>query len=213
MPARRILAAALFASFAIAACSGAGGQPTPTPENAPAASPAPTGPPVASPAPTGPPVATPTAATAPTPEPSTAQPSAAAASGRVIGDVCAMFETAELEALTGHAFVGKTTDGIIQGETGCIWSFESPTPGITWDLVLSFLTVDAATLFEESKPYAATGTPLPDVGVDNYPSGGNIIYALKDDVMITVQYVNLSDDANREQVPAEVLRRALATLS
>ena len=207
----RLAAAALVASLALAACGGSGALLTPAPPGAATASPIATSTAAATSL-----AATPTRPAltpAPqTPAPPTSAPATASASGVVIGDVCAMFTVAELEALTGHTFVGMTTDGILAEEVGCIWSFESPTPGITWDLVLSFLTVGARVLFEESEPFAATGTALPDLGVENYPSGGNIIYALKGDVMVTVQYVNLSDDANREQVPVEVMRRALATL-
>lgn len=206
MPVPRIVVAALVASVALAACGSSGGAPTPASTRQPTASAIASNLPIVSPVPTGPPIATPTPA-APTPTAPSPAPSAI-----VIGDVCAMFTVAELESLTGHAFVGMTTDGILSDEVGCIWSFESPTPGITWDLVLSFLTIGARTLFEDSKPFAATGSPIPDVGVENYPSGGNIIYALKGDVMVTVQYVNLSEDANREQVPVDVMRRALATL-
>ena len=199
----RMVAAALLASFAFAACGGAGALPTPTSQSGPTASP------ISSPT-----RAASSTATSPTLPPATpAPPASAPASVVAIGDVCAMFTVAEVESLTGHEFVGMTTDGILADEVGCIWSFASPTPGITWDLVLSFLTLDGRALFEGSKPYAATGSPIPDLEVDNYPSGGNIIYALKGDVMITVQYVNLSDDANREQVPVEVMRRALATLN
>ncbi len=206
----RLGAAALIASLALAACGGAGVLPT-TSNSGPIPSSIPS--PVASPTRAVPSIAaSPTVRTATPASPTSAPPTSAPGSAVAIGDVCAMFTAAELESLTGHKFVGKTTDGILSDEVGCVWSFETPTPGVTWDVVLSFLTLDARTRFKDLKPFAATGSPVPDLGVENYPSGGGIIYALKGEVMVTVQYVNLSDDANREQVPVEVMRRALATL-
>lgn len=153
-------------------------------------------------------VPTPTPASTPTSGPPTTAPAATVA----FGDPCTLFEPEELAELTGHPFVASRSEPGLLGATACIWSFQSSVAEVTWDIVVEVKSPGGKDVFERSREFSQSGSPMPDLGVDNYPMLGNALVALKGDTMVTVQYVNTGSDANRQEVPLEVMRRLLAKL-
>jgi hypothetical protein len=124
-------------------------------------------------------------------------------------DPCGLATQAELETIIGRSLVRTVSVARSGRPIECRWEFEAGRPGFTWELDLGVTFPGGRKAFDDARPFAADGTPIPSLGDGAYPVVGNTIFAVKGDALVSVQYVDGGADPNRVTVPERVLRLVL----